>query len=517
MARGADTMALSVTGWTPLAVAIYWSITSSRDENQSATASNLRQFARNILNAQNFKAEHIDAVNDEEGTALHYATTYAMPDLVLLLLKRGARMYNMQVGDIYQFQEEHLEAFLDTCIYYESQGKKVSECSLHFDYTFLNDSLDKEVDQEKKDKNSESNAARGGDVVVDVKSVDDVKRDEAMPEQAIFHFIPTPPPQKGGLTQKKDILEAEATLDGTNGGISDERKRKKATVRTETTILEDMTAQHRNLLKHPLPRAFLMLKWRKINNIYKTWIVMKALFLCLLVAIVARNFRHSHVEKETLERLQNNTGEMNGTAEASHLDTINYFLLVPLSFLLMIFLLVELLQFLISPHSWLLELKSWLQLTILTASAVLLLAFWRVSSTREEVVRQVAAYLLPLSYYEFLHELGCHPRFSKYILLFKRISVKFVKYTSIYIGMVIMCAFSFSVMITRDDWDNDKEEGGLVSMILGTILMFIGEVGIPQLSKEFFAAQVAPFNALFKEFRTSKTRSCSSLALFSSS
>ena len=180
---------------------------------------------------------------------------------------------------------------------------------------------------------------------------------------------------------------------------------------------------------------------------------------------------------------------MNNTTEVSHLDTINYLLLVPLSALLIIFILVELLQLLISAHSWLLELKSWLQLSILTASTVLLLASWRVTSTREEVIRQVAAYLLPLSYYEFLHELGCHPRFSKYILLFKRISVKFVKYTSIYIGMVVMCAFSFSVMITRADWDGEREEG-LVTTVLETILMFIGEVGIPPMSKEFFGAQV---------------------------
>ena len=72
-----------------------------------------------------------------------------------------------------------------------------------------------------------------------------------------------------------------------------------------------------------------------------------------------------------------------------------------------------------------------------------------------------------------------------------------MKYTSIYIGMVVMCAFSFSVMITRAEWDEEKEEG-LVTMILGTILMFIGEVGIPPLSKEFFGAQVARFIAIKK-------------------
>ena len=476
MARGADTMALSFSGWTPLSVAIYWAITSSRDENQSETVAQLHQIARTILNTENFNAEHIDAVNDEEGTALHYATAYAMPELVLLLLKRGARMY-MQGGQMYQFQEEDLESFLDTCISYESQGKKVSECNLQLNYNFLINSLETE-----NANNSSSNTAKEAEVVVALKSVDkpdELKSDTNLPDEKIYPS----PPQGGGFTLKNDILIA------TFGGTSavEERKYTLHTVRTETTILEDMLAQHRNLLKHPLPRAFLMLKWRKINTIYNTWIAMKTVFLCLLVAVVVWNFRHCRVQEETSETPQ----RLRACTEMAEidLDNINYLLLVPLSFLLIIFALIELIQFLLSPHSWLLELKSWLQLAILTASAFLFLFIWRVTSIREEVVRQVVAYLLPLSYYEFLHELGCHPRFSKYILLFKRISVKFVKYTSIYIGMVIMCAFSFSVMIARGEKSAQKEEG-LISMILGTILMFIGEVGAPTLSREFYSVQV---------------------------
>ena len=364
---------------------------------------------------------------------------------------------------MYPFEERDLETFLDACISYESQGKKVSECILKFDYTFMIKSLDtrvsKEVEKEKKnDKTTEpKNAAK--EAVIELKSVG--KSDNAKKED---------PPE--AVPEEKDL------------------------VTTEMTLLEELAGKHRNLLKHPLPRAFLMLKWRKINTIYKTWIVMKAAFLCLLVAFVARNFGHFVGEGEALERSENLTGMGNGTAGAFHMDTslvqdtTNHVLLVPISFLLIIFLLVELLQFLVFPYGWLLELKSWLQLAILAVSTVLFLAFWRITSTKLEVVRQVVAYLLPLIYYEFLHELGCHPRFSKYILLFKRISVKFLKYTSIYIGMVLMCAFSFSVMIPRDDWMENKEKEGLVSMILNTILMFIGEVGVPQLSKEFFSAQV---------------------------
>merc|ERR1719350_629302 len=113
-------------------------------------------------------------------------------------------MMNMEGGEMYQFEEKYqfeerdLETFLDACMSYESQGKKVSECVLKFDYTFMINSLDKktakvtkEIEKEKKNnKTTESkNAAKGGAVVVDLKSMaetDEVKNEdppEAVPKE----------------------------------------------------------------------------------------------------------------------------------------------------------------------------------------------------------------------------------------------------------------------------------------------------------------------------------------------
>jgi len=213
-----------------------------------------------------------------------------MPELVPLLLKRGARMY-MQGGQMYQFEEENLETFLDACISYESQGKQVSECILQFDYTFLINSSDKETSsgskevkkEKKKNKITESESTgKGGAVAIDLKSETDEVKNDILPD---------------AVPEEKDI--------GT----------------TEMTLLEDLAGQHRNLLKHPLPRAFLMLKWRKINTIYKMWIAMKVTFLCLLVVSTARNFGHFVDESKASERSQNLTGMVNGIAGESHLDT----------------------------------------------------------------------------------------------------------------------------------------------------------------------------------------------------
>ena len=501
MKSGADTMTLTTCGWTPLSSAIYWAITTSFDDNNPEKAADLQDLAVKMLKAPDFQAKHIDAVNDIEGTALYYATAYALPELVVLLLQRGARVYTKK-GKLYPFQEEWLQTFLDNCISYESRGKKVSECILQFDYTFLTNSKDKEAtsridyleDNENRMK-SELYTEEGDEPMIILESLNEKQKiDQNTSPKALFSPPPPPPPlpQEGIVLQKKkktpETKPVPSSLSGTDNEVQISQDDVRSNAKPEVTVLEDLTAHHRNLLKHPLLRAFLMLKWRKINNIYKAWIAVKAIFLCLLLAAVARNFRTSDKTDKNEERLSNVTGTGNDIVVELNLDVSNYMLFVPLSLLLVTFIAVELLQFLISPHSWFLELKSWLQVTILVSTSLTLLAFWHIIPIREEMVRQTVAYLLPLAYYEFLHELGCHPRFSKYILLFKRISIKFAKYTSIYVGMVIMCAFSFNVML---DPKNNEEEKSLVPTILNTILKFIGEVEVPPLSEEFYTAQVA--------------------------
>ena len=108
----------------------------------------------------------------------------------------------MQGGQMYQFQEEDLESFLDTCISYESQGKKVSECNLQLNYNFLINSLETE-----NANNSSSNTAKEAEVVVALKSVDkpdELKSDTNLPDEKIYPS----PPQGGGFTLKNDILIA---------------------------------------------------------------------------------------------------------------------------------------------------------------------------------------------------------------------------------------------------------------------------------------------------------------------
>ena len=84
--RGADTMALSLTGWTPLTVCVYWSLLASKDPGARMVADSLRELASKILSSPRFTPTNLDAVNDEGGTALGYATTYGLSELVILII-----------------------------------------------------------------------------------------------------------------------------------------------------------------------------------------------------------------------------------------------------------------------------------------------------------------------------------------------------------------------------------------------------------------------------------------------
>lgn len=102
-------------------------------------------------------------------------------------------------------------------------------------------------------------------------------------------------------------------------------------------------------------------------------------------------------------------------------------------------------------------------------------------------MRQMIAFLMPLAYYEFLHEIGIAPWCSKYILLLKRITCQFAKYAAIYIGLVVVCSFSFTVMLPRTKGQEFPEN--FVEAIPYVIVQFTGEVSKPTFSNDAYAAQ----------------------------
>ena len=332
--HGADAMVANRTGWTGLTVSLYW---------------NMPDVARKILQSTQFKPENIDLINEEGETPLGYATAYCMTNIVPLLLCKGASLYKQ--GVMYDFCDKQFEIYLDSCINYESKEKKISDSTLQLDYSFLRTSDDSKDDNAKE-------ASR-------VNLCED---------------------RTSRIETEKDIHDVE---DRESAPIPE------VTTMVETRVLEDITSKHRNLLKHPMIRIFLTLKYQRISNIYQAWVAMKILFLCLLVVLVMKNFYQP--EEDSVQD--------------------NFLLLVPFSTMLLVFIIAELLQILVSVSSWVLEIKNWLQTFILATSTYMVWCLSQSPICRDNLGNQLFGFLLPLAYYEFLHDLGTPPRFSKYIHL----------------------------------------------------------------------------------------------------
>ena len=458
--RGADTMALSLKGWNPLSVSLYWSPNYPEQ----------RMVTRKILNSANFCAENINHVTEMGDTPMGYAVAYGMSDFVVQMLERGAKMYEPS-GTLFEFTVTDLEKYLDKCISFDSKGKKISDCVLRFDFSFM------------KPGANNIGASNGQPEItpVDIYPKTEKKCSPDLWAKEASIVV--------GMDQQLETIKQEVDLETTNTQQFDFGE----TTETETKVIEDMAKRHRTLLKHPLPKAFLMLKWRKLHYMYAAWIFMKAVYLGLLLFLVLTSQQFTSSSEATSATNMTMTSKPLNDTNIVHINSssaINIVLLTMFDVLLITFILAEVLQFLITVRGWLLEWKNMLQLALLGISAALTLELWNPGTVNRDEMKQALAFLLPLAYYEFLHELGCQPRLSKYVLLFERISSKFLKFTSIYIGLVFMCAVSFIVSPKDKDKPESESRG---NQILGTIVMFLGEVSVPNMDDGFRVAQTIFF------------------------
>jgi len=258
----------------------------------------------------------------------------------------------------------------------------------------------------------------------------------------------------------------------------------------------NLTTEHRELVKHPLVRAFLVMKWRKMVPMWTLWIFMKLIFFVHLIyfAAVIQNSNEQEAKvNETCKTMTNlfkmdteQTVLMSGqvsftvaieTCDAMtsplkldtdqfddegvkdnetsvkitnplRMDAENYLLMtcqVFFSVLLLTFWLIEAVQMFTSIRAWARERKNWLQAAILGGSTYLCVAMFQGSSYLE--TKHVLATLLPMVYYEGLYEVGYHYKLAKYINLFNRVLKTFIKYFVAYVGMIICFAGGYAVML----------------------------------------------------------------------
>ena len=219
-----------------------------------------------------------------------------------------------------------------------------------------------------------------------------------------------------------------------------------------------LSSEHKELVKHPMVRAFLMMKWKKMVPMWTLWTILKLIFFMHLVgfAVVLQTSNEQNAtSNKTCNVLTNPLGLFDSDLNLN-LDTEKIVLMttqMTFSLLLLFFSLIEAVQMLTSVKAWSSERKNWLQTAIIGGSTYLCYAMFSGSGHCE--TRHVVATLLPMVYYEGLYEVGYHYKLAKYINLFNRVLKTFFKYFVAYAGLIICFAGGYAVMLPAPE---DPEE-----------------------------------------------------------
>ena len=221
----------------------------------------------------------------------------------------------------------------------------------------------------------------------------------------------------------------------------------------------NLSSEHRELVKHPTVKAFLLMKWKKIVPMWTLWVILKLIFLMNLVgfayALQSPNAENNRSDKtcDTMKTpfwLLDYKSAFNYDTENKIITTAQ----ITFSVLLLFFWLIEVVQVLTSFKAWSSECRNWLQAAILCGSTYFCFAMFS-GSGHCGTARHVVATLLPMVYFEGLYEVGYHYKLAKYINLFSRVLKTFSKYFLVYSGLILCFTGGYAVMLHVPEDSND--------------------------------------------------------------
>ena len=480
--RGAQRDIITHSKWTTLSLACYWG---------------LPEVAQELLKYEGDKGlskDHLNSRNEDGHTALTLAISQHMLQVMKTLISQGADCgpgrTPLHDACSYSFSEGALEVL----------AQKKEEMGLHSfisprshltrDVILGTDVYDKKMPLEWAVSNNLA------DVVV-----------ELLKQGASMETGDRRQETKHEETNKKKVIEINSEDLGAylDGLVTVDKPKEKWKKKSEEKLVLDYTflsdagqdntqvlnsvlnlsPKHRELVKHPLVQAFLMMKWKKMLFMWKLWIFLKIIFFLLITVFAVVLYTSSGQEtgkvaneildaprgecqnmtlpdvltiktppNTTLMSMQfcfnTNTPKAKDVKPSSlKFDTGKWWLIIPQVFFALFtlfFVLVEIMQLLSSIRAWSTEVKNVLQLIILGISTYLCFAMFS-RQCPDDVMTHFIATLLPMAYYEGLYEVGYHYRYSKYINMFNRVLSTFCKYFVAYIGMIVCFAGGYAIML----------------------------------------------------------------------
>jgi len=217
----------------------------------------------------------------------------------------------------------------------------------------------------------------------------------------------------------------------------------------------------KHLLKHPLLSSFLYLKWHRIRHVLYANFVFYVIFYLLLNAYILSMTYEIRIENGT----QIEINDKSNIALGSTWQIVwyqNNFLWASTTVMLLFFILREIFQFISCVKRYLMSLRNWLEIMLITLTVALLCG----------AGLQVGAVVILLSAWELVILISQHPRLSTGIEMFRTVSFNFMRFLFPYLFLILAFALAFYTLFK--DGNNTKfPDPGL--SLFKTIIMLTGE------------------------------------------
>ncbi|KAK5643114.1 hypothetical protein RI129_006959 [Pyrocoelia pectoralis] len=229
---------------------------------------------------------------------------------------------------------------------------------------------------------------------------------------------------------------------------------------SETKVISyiSKSPELKHLLMHPTITSFLYMKWHRIRWFFYTNLTFYISFCLSLILYILLVY---------------------GNQTDDQHNVLAYILSTFLGLTFILLLLRELFQISVSPKIYFRQLENWLELLLLTLTAIIL--FER--SPQQDIRKQVAAITVLLAAFEMVLLIGQHPKMSTNIVMLRTVSANFFKFLLWYSILIIAFSLSFYILL-KDGPQEDKKDGEAEEVdffispglsLFKTIVMLTGE------------------------------------------
>ncbi|KAG0730327.1 Transient receptor potential cation channel protein painless [Chionoecetes opilio] len=228
--------------------------------------------------------------------------------------------------------------------------------------------------------------------------------------------------------------------------------------------------KHRHLLRHPVIDTFLFLKWQRIQKYYYLNVVAYTAFVILLTTYILiyhgtyMPSGENGIEREAQGRNISNKGDVQ---EVIMHNLVQKYVFKAFIFIFALYIAIrEGVQFYVSWKMYVSRLENWLDVSVVVLTCTLIFVPIDAAS-----LQSLCAWLVLISWIEFVLLLGRHPYLSIYITMFTTVTSNFLKFITIFSFVIVAFSISFYLVFQMHDSFTTYYHA-----LLKTIAMTTGEI-----------------------------------------